>query len=156
MGRGGGSARKEREKEKREKNETISAVDWLSPAQELTLNTRHISTPYSNTPVGLVYYFVQWCSCAGSLSSYCNRQTHPEALPPSVCLQTEAHSHLLDWDREKLDQEKDRSMFAPLRLNQCWGYELCWWHRQSGHCSSGLNQEKHTWEKRRLWQDWCI
>lgn len=75
----------------------IPVAWWLSPAWELTLNIGVISAPYSSWACLLLCAMMKFFWLTFKLL----QQSHPETLPPSVCLQTVAHSHLLHQGQRK-------------------------------------------------------
>lgn len=130
----------------------IPASWWLSPAWDLTLNIGVISTPYSSWACLLLCAMMKLCWLAFKLLL----QSHPETLPPSVCLQTVAHSHLLDQGQREIGSRERQVSVAPLWQNhsakalRC----ACGTGGADACCSSGLSQQANTWEGRTFWWIW--
>lgn len=94
-------------------------------------NTEHPGYLNSILQLGL---FTTLCNDAGVLARFQAVATASHILRFFLHLPAVRLKHVpIYWtgDREKLGQEKDRSMLAPLWQNQRWSFELCWWHRQS-------------------------
>lgn len=129
----------------------IPVAWWLSPAWELTLNIGVISAPYSSWACLLLCAIMKFCWLTFKLL----QQSHPETLPPSVCLQTVVHSHLLHQGQRKIGSgERQVSAFsfaakpAP-RLSAVPVAQAEWM------LAAGLDWvSKKTWEGRRFWWIW--
>lgn len=127
----------------------ISVAWWLSPAQELTLNIGVISAPYSSWACLLLCAMMKLCWLTFKLL----QQSHPETLPPSVCLQTVAHSHLLHQGQRKnwVKRKTGRCLLlcgkSSTKAFSC----ACGTIRVDACCSSGLSWQVDTWERKRFW-----
>jgi len=107
--------RKENKKKQRQERRVanVSAGWWLSTAWELTPNTRVISTPDSARACLLLCATMQPCWLAFKLL----QQPAPSWDSSAVCLSSDWSTFPFIGPRteEKPDQEKDRSVLAPLR-----------------------------------------
>lgn len=139
----------------REKNTNIPAAWWLSPARELTLNTRVISTPYSSWACLLLCATMQACWLAFKLL----QQPATSWDSSSICL-------LSDWSTFPFTGPGTEKNWVKRKTGRC--SLLCGktsaealscaggTGRADVCCSSGLRREIHARERRRLWWVWSI